>query len=183
MNRGILILHIIPLSAFDMTSALSLLEIERDFGSFVPIGSSTANGARINFDGVLKTSNADSQATQHRAYVQLFRNGIIETVHSTLLATSSGTPIISNLDDRLIHEIMRSLNDLAAVGIEPPYALLVSRIGVAGARFNFARVRYLTRWRMPAEKPHRQSSTTEAVTFRSKAGLNSGKRARDRGGR
>lgn len=60
-------------------------------------------------------------------------------MHSTLLATSSGTPIISNLDDRLIHEIMRSLNDLAAVGIEPPYALLVSRIGVAGARFNFAR--------------------------------------------
>jgi hypothetical protein len=34
---------------------------------------------------------------------------------------------------------MRILKDLAAVGIEPPYALLVSLIGVTGARFNFAR--------------------------------------------
>jgi hypothetical protein len=34
---------------------------------------------------------------------------------------------------------MRSLDDLAAVGIEPPYALLASLVGVAGARVNFAR--------------------------------------------
>jgi Putative DNA-binding domain len=139
MNRGSLILHIVPLSAFDMTSSLPLRAIEVDFGSFVPIGSTTANGARITFDGVLKTSNADQRATQHRAYVQLYRNGIIESVNSTVMAVSSGTPIISNLDDMLIYEIMRSFNDLAAVGIEPPYALLVSLIGVAGARFHLAR--------------------------------------------
>jgi hypothetical protein len=139
MNRGTLILHIVPLSAFDATPTLPLTHIERDFRSFVPIGSTTANGARINFDGILKTSNADQRAIEHRAYVQLYRNGIIETVASTLTAVSSGTPIISNLDDILINQIMRRLNDLAAVGVEPPYALLVSLVGVAGARFNFAR--------------------------------------------
>jgi Schlafen, AlbA_2 len=139
MNRGTLVVHIVPLSAFDMTSALPLTQIERDFRSFVPMGSSTASAARINFDGILKTSNANPQATQHRAYVQLYRSGIIETVHSTLMAVSSGTPIISNLDDVLIQVIMRSLSELAAVGIESPYAVLVSLIGVAGARFNFAR--------------------------------------------
>jgi hypothetical protein len=139
MNQGSLILHIIPLSAFDVASAFPLHQIERDFRTFVPMGSSTASGARINFDGVLKTSNADSQATQHRAYVQLYRNGIIETVYSNLMAVSSGSPIISYIDDRLIYEISRSLNDLAAVGVEPPYALLVSLIGVTGARLNFAR--------------------------------------------
>jgi Putative DNA-binding domain len=139
MNQGSLILHIVPLSAFDVTSSLPLRDIEVDFGSFVPIGSTTANGARINFDGILKTSNADQRATQHRAYVQLYRNGITESVHSTVMAVRSGTPIISNLDDMLIYEVMRSFVDLAAVGIEPPYALLVSLIGVAGAQFNFAR--------------------------------------------
>jgi len=139
MNRGTVVLHIVPLSAFDVTSALPLRQIELDFRSFVPIGSSTANGARINFDGILKTSNADPRATQQRAYVQLYRNDIIEAVDSTLMAVSSGSPIISNLDDKLIYEIMRSMNDLAAVGIEPPYALLVSLVGVAGAQFNFAR--------------------------------------------
>jgi hypothetical protein len=139
MNRGVLILHAVPLSAFDVTSPLPLHKIERDYRSFVPIGSTTANGARINFDGILKTSNADQSATQHRAYVQLYRNGIIEAVDSSLMAVSSGTAIISNLDDRLIREVIRCLGDLSAVGIEPPYALLVSFIGVAGGRLHLVR--------------------------------------------
>ena len=139
MNQGSLILHMIPLSAFDVNPGLSLGQIERSFGAFVPIGSTTANGARINFEGVLKTSNADPQATEHRAYLQLYRNGIVETVHSTLIARSSGKPIIFNLDDLLIRETMRILKDLPAIGVEPPYALLVSLVGVAGAQFNFSR--------------------------------------------
>ena len=88
MHSASLILHIVPLSAFDMGSALPLLEIQQNFRSFVPLGSSTANGARITFDGVLKTSNADQQATTQRAYLQLFRNGIIEAVNS--MGTDSG---------------------------------------------------------------------------------------------
>jgi hypothetical protein len=129
----------VPLSAFDLTPALSLRDIELNYRSFVPIGASTANNARINFDGILKTSNADARAVQHRAYVQLYRNGIVESVHSTLMAVSSGTPLISYLDDMLIRETLRILNDLAAVGIESPFALLVSLIGVTGARLNFSR--------------------------------------------
>jgi hypothetical protein len=139
MDRGILVLHVVPLSAFDATPELDLRNIELNYGSFVPMGSTTANAARINFDGVLKTSNADPRDIQHRAYVQLYRNGIIESVDSTLMAVSSGTPLISYLDDKLIREVMRSLNDLAAVGVEPPYALLASFVSVAGGRFNFAR--------------------------------------------
>jgi hypothetical protein len=123
MDRGTVVLHIVPLSAFDVTSTiLPLRQIERSFNTFVPIGSRMASGARITFEGVLKTSNADQQAAQHRAYLQVYRNGIVETVDSTVTARSSGTPIISGLDDRLIYETMRSLNDLATVGVEPPYA-------------------------------------------------------------
>jgi Putative DNA-binding domain len=44
MNRGTVVLHIVPLSAFDVTSTLPLRQIELDFRSFVPIGASTANG-------------------------------------------------------------------------------------------------------------------------------------------
>lgn len=137
MDRGSLILHIVPLSAFDVTPGLPLRDIELNYRLFVPIGSSTANGARVNFEGVLKTSNADPQATRHRAYVQLYRNGSIEAVNSTLIAEGSG--IISDLDDGLIRYVMRSLNDLADNGIEPPYAFLVSFTGVAGARLKFPR--------------------------------------------
>ena len=47
--------------------------------------------------------------------------------------------LISYLDDKLIHQTKRILNDLAGVGVEPPYALLVSLIEVTGARINFTR--------------------------------------------
>ena len=139
MNRGAVVLHIVPLSAFDQLPSLPLEQLRQDYQSFVPMGSSSANGARITFDGVLKTSNADQQATKHRAYVQLYRNGIVETVDTAVIAISSGSPIISYLDDKIINAVMKLLPDLAAVGIEPPYALLVSLIEVTGAQFNFAR--------------------------------------------
>jgi hypothetical protein len=119
---------------------LPLGQIAQNFSSFAPFGSRTANGVRINFDGILKTSNSDPSSEQ-LAYTQLYRNGIIETVRT--LGESSGKLVIFiTLGDTLIQEIVRVLNDLADVGIEPPYALLVSLIGVKDAQINFERGQY-----------------------------------------
>jgi hypothetical protein len=146
MDRGTVVLHVVPLSAFDQSPALPLQNIKTEFTSFVPIASTTANNSLINFDGVLKTSNADQQATEHRAYVQLFRNGIVESVTSTIMAVSSGTPIISGLDDSIVFNVGRIMNNLAAVGVESPHVLLVSLIGVANAQFNFERSAFGAMW-------------------------------------
>jgi hypothetical protein len=139
MDRGSLVLHIVPLSAFTSPTVIQLEGPSRDFGSFSPIGSRTAQGIRINFDGLLKLSNADQTAALQRAYVQLFRTGTVEAVSSNILSTSKGQPIIFNLDDEIIFACARYLRDVADVGIEPPYALLVSLLGVKGARFNLSR--------------------------------------------
>lgn len=147
MDRGTVVLHVVPLSAFDQSSpTLPLQNIKTDFRTFVPIGSSTANNMLINFDGVLKTSNADQSATEHRAYVQLFRNGIVESVNSTVMAVSSGTPIITGIDDSIVSNVLRIMRDLAAIGVEPPHVFLVSLIEVAGARLNFQRGAYSAMW-------------------------------------
>jgi hypothetical protein len=137
MYAGALIVHVVPLSAFDVSPGLPLGRIQQDFRAFAPIGASTAQGSRINFEGILKTSNADPQATQHRAYVQLYRNGIVETVDSSLV--SSSTRIVTFFDDKLIGAAMRYPRDLAAVGVEPPYAVLASVIGTTGVQLNFVR--------------------------------------------
>lgn len=134
MDGGAMTFHVVPLSAFDTATDLPLQRISRDFNSFSPIGSRTPQAIRINFDGVLKTSNADQASTRQRAYVQLFRTGIVEAVASSIISTSKGEPILFNLDDTVIFDSVRYLNDLADVGVEPPYALLVSLIGVKGAR-------------------------------------------------
>jgi hypothetical protein len=90
MNRGILSIHIVPLSAFDVNNTVPLRDISRDYNSFAPIGSRSSAHIRVNFDGVLKLSNADEGAVQNRAYVQVFRNGIVEAVTSTILNERTG---------------------------------------------------------------------------------------------
>lgn len=139
LERGTLIIHLIPLSAFDMPTEIGLSEMERNYRIFSPIESTIASGARITYDGVLKTSNADPQATQHRAYTLLYRNGIVESVTSTLINETSGT--ISSIDDKIVREVLLKLSQLSSIGVGPPYAVSVSLTGVRGARFNFARPR------------------------------------------
>jgi len=141
--RSSLVIYVVSLSAFDSNPGIPLAQIERDFGSFAPIDSRTAASARINFDGVVEASNADERATKHRAYLQLYRNGVIESVDSGLITDSSGTSVIFSLDDLLIQEVMRIFQDLLSISVEPPYALLVSLVGVMGARFNLPRERVL----------------------------------------
>ena len=147
MARGTVVLHVVPLSAFDVTSTtLPLRQIERDFNTFVPIGTRTASGARINFDGVLKTSNTERQAAQHRAYVQVYRNGIIETVDFDINSNELRNSDHQRIYYKLVNETMRCLNDLAAVGVEPPYALLVSLLSIAGAQFHLVRDAHDPAW-------------------------------------
>lgn len=139
MNRGTLVLHIIPFSAFDLSSVVPIDAITREFNTFPPLGSRTAQARRVNFDGVLMVSNADQAAQQQRAYVQVFRNGIVEAVNSTVINQGrTDLPIIPVLDNTIIYNTANFMRDLEAFGIEPPFALLVSLLGVRGARFNFA---------------------------------------------
>lgn len=137
LDKGILAIHIVPLSAFDAPPVLRLSALASDFNSFVPIGSHTASGARINYEGVIKTSNADQRATQHRAYTQLYRNGIVEAVASSQI--SEKIEAISHIDDKITSQVVSKLADLTALGVQPPFLVLVSLIGVAGTRFNSAR--------------------------------------------
>jgi len=140
MNGGIVTLHVVPLSAFDVSPAtIPIRQVMQDSTSFLPYGSRSWTGSRITFEGVLQTSNADQQAAAHRAYLQLYRNGIVETLTSTLAVRNSGTPVIFGLDDNLINEVERILRDLAFMSIEPPYAVFVSLLEVKEMRLHLAR--------------------------------------------
>jgi hypothetical protein len=139
MNRGTLLLHIIPFSAFDLSSVVSIETITREFNTFPPLGSRTAQARRVNFDGVLMVSNADQAAQQQRAYVQVFRNGIVEAVNSTVINQGqTDVRMIPVLDTTIINNVANFMRDLEEFGVEPPFALLVSLLGVRGAHFNFA---------------------------------------------
>ena len=93
LDGGNLVLHVVPFSAFELSSALPLEEISRSVNSFPPFDRTSASDFRFTFDGLLTASNAEGPSKPQRSYVQLFRNGIVEAV-----ASSSGVSGLSIID-------------------------------------------------------------------------------------
>lgn len=139
MHKDVLVLHVVPFSGFDRDAPLPMAELERDYTSFHPIGSRQSQGLKINFDGFLAMSNGDRAANVERAYVQLFRGGIVEAVDG-LYVRASGQPLIPvvEVERSITANAMRLMRDLSAIGVAAPYAVLASLLTVEQGRFNFA---------------------------------------------
>jgi hypothetical protein len=137
MNERTTILHIVPLSAFGPPISLPLKDVVRDYAAFLPTGTRSATDPRINFDGVIKFAGVEQK---RRAYVQLFRSGIVEAVNSDIGATEPH--VIRNLEDNLTNEVQRFLLNLSQIGVMPPYAVLITLNRVYSSRLILARGRY-----------------------------------------
>ena len=138
MYPDALVLHVVPFSAFDRDPPLPMAELQRNYTAFCPIGSRSSTAIKINFDGLLTMSNGDRSKGVERAYVQLFRGGIVEAVDS-LYVRASGEPLIpvSEKDRTIISDSMRLMRDLSEIKVDPPYAVLVSFLTPERGRFNF----------------------------------------------
>ena len=143
LDRHCLVLHIVPFSAFDTRLSLPLDPGSRLDREFPPLASAYASNFKINVDGFLTLSNAQANARQQRAYVQLFHNGIVEAVASSFLmgeGTQQSPFRLTSLKTeaaivKYAYTYLRALNDL---GCMPPYAILVSLLGVKDVDYSFA---------------------------------------------
>jgi hypothetical protein len=141
LDRTCLIMHVVPFAALDPRSLLSLEVIENDPFTFPPFGAAAATRSRINFDGILRLSNADENNGAQRAYVQVFRSGIVESVASSIATgdrpeDSPMRLLAIKIEGMLLSSGMHYLKELQAQGMEPPYAILVSLVGVKGIAIN-----------------------------------------------
>ena len=142
LDRSCLIMHVVPFSSFDPSSIISLAEIEKRPHTFPPIGSNSVSNWAINFDGILMTSNADRSAPSQRAYTQIYRSGSIEAVASSITQSGTGAEGVDarltsiKVEGQVLFSLVKYLKGLQSLGVEPPYALMVSIIGVKGARMN-----------------------------------------------
>ncbi|SFD03017.1 helix-turn-helix domain-containing protein [Collimonas sp. OK412] len=139
-----LALHVIPLSAFDIGSgtALSISDIHQNYNYFPPMFGST-NNWRVNFDGLLTLSSPDLSATQQRAYVQVFRSGIIESVAvvGQINQGDSTKSIIEALSVEMgiIASSRKYAESLAASGLATPFVLVVRLLGTKGHQLVYTR--------------------------------------------
>jgi hypothetical protein len=134
------VLHVVPYSALAGGTNVVNPAKRETMNSLPPMFSSGWN-SRFNFDGFLTWFTTEKDDLGLGSYVQLFRNGCIESVDRGMLNAprnsqfGDGRWIPSGAFEKEIIEALRSSCALlAALGSEPPIAVLLSLVGVSGYR-------------------------------------------------
>jgi hypothetical protein len=124
-----IVLHLVPLSAFGSLAQVDLKLLPQLHSLLAPIYRGPTWEGRFNFDGYLIYRSGDSSI-----YLQVFRNGIIETANSSVLNVYEGRRSIPSVDyeKHLLEKLPRYVEAERRLGIEPPFVLMVSLLEVLG---------------------------------------------------
>ena len=146
LDGGILVLQVVPFSAFSPGSSFPFNRAARDPNEFPTILNTTARQHQITFDGLLITSNLDLPPIPQRAYTQVHRTGAVEAVASSLArGENHDSLILAQLDAIIIRYSGLYMHSLHALGIEPQLVVyrqwearlsqLMPRLAPAGSVF------------------------------------------------
>lgn len=124
-----IVLHLIPLAAFDPNSLVDVITLEA--GKVHPIYSGSYS-CRINLEGYLAFSGG--QNNQSHGYTQIYRNGIIEAVDALLLDHPQKTIPSIKYEEEIIDKTRSYLNVLNELGAAPPIIVFLTMVGVKGYR-------------------------------------------------
>lgn len=128
-SGGYLVLHVIPIEAFDIASQFDVTSLVNNFPK--PLSASSGAGRRINFDGLLSFDIFKDRSSTH-SYIQTFRNGIIEAVDTT--STTRHNSDTAYIDPGFQRDVLAGLRGILAaqqrLGVEPPLFVGLSFLGV-----------------------------------------------------
>ncbi len=135
-----LVLHLFPLSAAGLGEGIDVRRITRDSLDFYALGSTGGNPrydiARYNIDGWMIPAwreHMTSERPQRIGYTQVFRDGAVETVNTSLLIDEgAGLIWVDNVAYTLVDRIERYRVSLKALGVSPPIFCMVSIVRANG---------------------------------------------------
>jgi hypothetical protein len=154
LGGGMLVMHVVPLSAVDERPAPAFDEISRNPNRFFPIGDNHARDARVDYVGLLTGSNTDGLSKPQRAYTQVLQSGTVEAVVSSLERTKEHFIELPHLQAIVIKYARLYANSLSSSGVGPPFVILVSLAGVKGKRLLHD---FIGNW-IPEDVPYRDLS-------------------------
>jgi hypothetical protein len=147
-----LVLHIVPFAAFDPLTRLDLAKLTLETDRLIPMNVyGEWNRPRHNFDGLLSFAQYEGSCY---SYLQLFRNGSVEAVNTTLLkkAERENLPperyIYDAYEDQVLETVKRIMSLQKELGVEPPIFVMLSFLSVRGYEMSFSGV-------SPLEEGHR----------------------------
>jgi hypothetical protein len=137
------LLHILPVTVFDPAFSLDLKRISKMhvFQRLPPLFSNMAyNNSRFNLDGIVSFGLEDKSSRVVSYYLQLFRNGAIETVDTYLLSVRKQFIPSWHFEQGIIDVLPKYFSFLADHGIQPPVFVMLSLLGVKGYLMEFGRM-------------------------------------------
>ncbi len=134
-NAPKIVLHLVPFGAFDPAAKFDLFLLNDPVHIYLleplRLYSGEYQFPRFNFDGLL----SNLQGT----YTQVFRNGIIEAVDTTILGASRELRVTSGhiYERRFLEAIKRYLTAQKQLGVGPPIFVMISLLEVKGFKIRF----------------------------------------------
>ena len=122
-----IILHLIPLMAFDPAANYPVSALDRDRNLISPLFYGGMTDFRYNFEGIMSYTMNEKL----RSYTQFFRNGIVE-VGARIFNTNKEPNIFPAtwFEDRLLANMPRLLLIQKSLGISPPIFVMLSLLGL-----------------------------------------------------
>lgn len=122
-----IVLHILPLNAYDPGFAIDIRQPKGRIDWWAPLDAYGFSRIQYNFDGLFTNSKLNS-------YLQLFRNGCIETVNVSLLNDSNGQRLLYGgpFEKQIIEILSQMINILKHYSINPPIFIMLSLLGIKG---------------------------------------------------
>ncbi len=130
-----IVLHVLPIAAFDSSASIDLSSIKSIWGNntnlLKPLCGGNFNGPRYNFDGVF-TFSSNQEASY--AYLQIFRDGSVESVNTSLLENWGGTKWIPSIDfeENLLKSSRQMLALQKSLEVSSPIFVALTLLGVKG---------------------------------------------------
>lgn len=131
-ESGKIVLHIVPFGAFDPSAAFDISSLGDAVWRLKPIYGSVA-GHRYNLDGLVTYGHSRKPPAQ--SYLQLFRNGIIEIVETSMLRDEiEGRPCIPSIayEKEILDALPTYLSIQEQLGVTPPLFIMLSLVEVSG---------------------------------------------------
>lgn len=127
------VLHVCPWGAFDPGAAITTQESNGQVDMWTPLCSYSFRQVRYNFDGLYSNSPSSRDGVSN-SYLQLFRNGCIETVTADLTSEEDNKRLFYIYPlEKGVFEALRQFHKLQQhFGIEPPLVIMISLLGLKG---------------------------------------------------
>lgn len=151
-----LVLHLIPLNIFSSSESFNLKPLNDGIKGRLAEPISVADGdltvrMRFNIDGFVRSARTAYNATTDYAYTQVFRNGIVEAVDTSLLMINAWNRSNFNsqvdpkafdserYERKIVVALKRYLELQQFLGNNPPFFVMVSFLGVKGYKIALRR--------------------------------------------